>query len=72
MAERKEIIHYCVKCGKGMKYKEKKMLYLYDIEEKLRFGNINTECPTKRFAINLCVKCTDEVEKLIIKWKETD
>lgn len=69
MAERKEIVHYCVKCGKGMKYKEKKMLYLYDIEEKLKFGNIKTECQKKRFAFNLCEKCADEVERLINSWK---
>lgn len=69
MAERKEIIHYCVKCGKGMKYKEKKMLYLYDVEEKLKFGNIKAECPTKRFAFNLCENCANEAERLIMSWK---
>lgn len=70
MAERKEIIHFCVKCGKGMKYKEKKMLYLYDIKEINRV-DIEIERATKRFAINLCEKCADELENLIKEWKES-
>lgn len=68
MPERKEIVHYCAKCGKGMKYKEKKMIYLYDVKtiDYLGFGK---ETPKKRMAINLCEKCADELEKLIDKWK---
>lgn len=68
MAERKEIVHYCVKCGKGMKYKEKKMCYLYDIKTVNKFG-IEIEQAKKRFAINLCEKCADELENLIDDWK---
>ena len=67
MAERKEVIHYCIKCGKGMRYKEKKMLYMYDIETTSKFG-LKREMPTKRFAINLCDKCADELQDLIADW----
>lgn len=68
MTERKQVVHYCVKCGKGMKYKEKKMCYLYDIKT-VKCGSFETEKTKKRLAINLCDKCADELEKLITEWK---
>lgn len=69
MAERKEIVHYCVKCGKRMKYKEKKMLYLYDIKTVNR-GGFEMGKTNKRFAFNLCESCADEVERMIMSWKD--
>lgn len=71
MAERKQVVHYCVKCGNGMKYKEKKMCYLYDIDKSIYFG-IERDVPKKRLAINLCEKCADELEKLITEWRESE
>lgn len=68
MAERKEVIHYCVKCGKGMKYRKKKILYMYDIKTVNR-GGFEMDRTKKWFAINLCERCADEAERLIMSWK---
>ena len=67
MPQRKQIIHYCVKCGKGMEYKKKKMLYIYDIVQKNR-GNFMIERAEKRIAINLCEDCCAKLENMILKW----
>lgn len=68
MPERKQIVHYCVKCGKGMSYREKKMLYIYDVVQKNR-GNFKVEKAVKRMAFNLCEDCCEELENVILKWK---
>lgn len=71
MAERKQVVHYCVKCGKGMKYKEKKMCYMYDVISE-KFLDFERERTKKRFAINLCEKCADELQKMIEEWRESE
>lgn len=68
MPERKQTVHYCVKCGKGMAYKEKKMLYIYDVVQKNR-GGFKVEKAEKRMAFNLCEDCCAELENVILKWK---
>ncbi len=70
MPERKKIIHYCAKCGKEMKYEEKKMLYIYDVVPKKR-GDFDIVRSEKRMAINLCGKCCNELQKIINDWKES-
>jgi len=69
MPERKKIIHYCAKCCREMQYKDKKMLYLYDVIEKKYFAS--QFYTKKRLAINLCDKCAEEIEKIINDWKES-
>lgn len=52
-----------------MKYKEKKMFYLYDIKTVNR-GGFEMDKTNKRFAFNLCEGCADEAEKMIMSWKD--
>lgn len=68
MPERKQMVHFCAKCGKEMSYKEKKMIYIYDVIHKKHFASSNF-CPKKRMAINLCADCCYEIEKIICEWK---
>ena len=68
MPERKQTVHYCVKCGKGMAYKEKKMLYIYDVKYRKHFASTDY-VPVKRMAFNLCEDCCAELEDVILKWK---
>ncbi len=70
MPERKKIIHYCAKCGREMQYKDKKMLYTYDVIHKKHFASADLS-PKKRLSINLCDKCAGEIEKIINDWKES-
>ena len=68
MPDRKQMIHFCAKCGREMSYKEKKMLYIYDVVYKKHFAS-NDYIPKKRMAINLCSDCCSEIEKIICDWK---
>ena len=68
MPERKQMVHFCAKCGKEMSYKEKKMIYIYDVIHKKHFASSDF-CPKKRMAINLCADCCYEIEKIICEWK---
>lgn len=60
-------VHYCKKCGKPMEYKEKSMLYIYDVAYKHRKYSPDYT-PKKRYAINLCKECSKEVEEMIKRW----
>ena len=54
-----------------MKYEEKKILYLYDVVKHEKYcyeGMYLATYPQKRFAINLCAECADEIEKIIKEW----
>ena len=68
MPDRKQMIHFCAKCGREMSYKEKKMLYIYGVVYKKHFAS-NDYIPKKRMAINLCSDCCSEIEKIICDWK---
>lgn len=64
MPYRKKIIHYCAKCKKEMLYEEKKMLYTYDVVRSKIYG-LEKVASKKRYAINLCDKCVEDVETLV-------
>lgn len=72
MLERKENVHFCCKCGKGMAYEEKQMVYLYKVEtsaipyyvkgsEKQWFK----KRPKVQRAYNLCGKCAQGFSELL-------
>jgi ssDNA-binding Zn-finger/Zn-ribbon topoisomerase 1 len=56
---RKKIIHECARCGTQMEYRQKRMLYIYDIREypKTRYGNYAIIRPTATLKLNLCPDC---------------
>lgn len=52
-----------------MEYKEKSMLYIYDVV--LKRGKYSKDyMPQKRYAINLCKECSQEAEQLVKEWIE--
>lgn len=54
---RKKIIHECARCGKQMEYREKRMLYLYDVREYRRFADVKGVRPMAALKLNLCQDC---------------
>lgn len=71
MPETSKRIHYCKKCGKQMEYKEKSMLYIYDVMRKPhRYSS--DYVPKKRYAINLCGECSEKAESIIKEWIESE
>lgn len=65
MLERKANVHFCCKCGKGMAYKEKSMIYLFHVEEEIktlitrngRKQYYTKNVPKSDRAYNLCEDC---------------
>lgn len=69
--DKKVIVHYCAKCGAGMQYVEKSMLYIYDVKEVSKgFAAVkNTRLsPAKVMAINLCRNCRNSAINLVQSW----
>lgn len=69
MPDTSKRVHYCKKCGKPMEYKEKSMLYIYDVAYKPHKYSTDY-VPEKRYAINLCEECSKIAEKMIKQWTE--
>ena len=73
MLERKENVHFCCKCGKGMAYEEKSMVYLYKVHKEINqhrtrdgreIQSVKTSPKVKR-AHNLCDDCAKGFSELL-------
>lgn len=73
MLERKANVHFCCKCGKGMAYEEKSMVYLYKVHKEInqyraRDGRKieSVKCvPKAKCAYNLCDDCAEVFSELL-------
>lgn len=72
MLERRANVHYCCKCGKGMSYAEKSMVYLYKVETTTRTYYAKGEerhwfkdTPKAQRAYNLCEECAKGFSELL-------
>lgn len=73
MLERRENVHFCCRCGKGMAYEEKSMVYLYKVQKTVknllcrdgRKMQTSKTVPKAQRAYNLCDDCAKGFSELL-------